>query len=97
VRYLISHEEAITDVLNDYLRSGSKLVNELGLKHRTDRFRIHQELETTKNRLRKTLTDSRQQVSNGTHDMTTHNLRDVEKAWKADHDLLERMVEEARR
>lgn len=97
VRSLLSHEEAIKELLVEYLEDGSKLVHDLESDHQGKRRHIQNEVDTVKKTLGEAYSNSKQQVLEYTKDMKTSPIGDVEIQWREAQEDLQNMIEEGRR
>jgi hypothetical protein len=94
VRYLISHEQAIEDVLTDYETGGVKLMEQLEKDHQDDKRRAHHELDKVMKTMGNEYRACRQEIVQGAQEMTTRPVRRVEKEWMQEQARMQKLVEE---
>lgn len=94
MRYLISHEQAIEDVLVEYQMGGTKLMEQLEKDHQDNKRRAHYEVEKIIKAMEKEYRDSKQHIMRNAEELKCRPLRQVEKEWMQKQDQMERLIEE---
>jgi hypothetical protein len=94
VRYLISHEQAIEDVLQEFETGGNKLMEYLEKDQQADKRRVHHEVDRLMKTMGKEYRDSQQEFLRGAEDIKAQPLRRVEKKWMQEQEQMQKLVEE---
>lgn len=94
MRHLISHEQAIEDVLTEYEQGSNLLVRDLERTHQDDRRHIQHRLDKIKGTMIIEYQEARVEISRINRAIRARPIRQLEKEWIQEQDELQRLIEE---
>jgi hypothetical protein len=94
VRYLISHEQAVDDVLSEYGDGGTLLVKALEKTHQDKRRHIQHEMDKIKRTMINEYREARLEISRINKAAQARPLRELEKEWMQEQDQMQRLIVE---
>ncbi len=97
MRHLISHEQAVEDVLTEYEQGSTMLIGSLEKDHQENRRRIQRELDKLKRTMVNEYKGARLEISRINNAIRARPVRELEKEWLQEQDRMQRLVEEGMR